>query len=403
MDQAAQQLKQAQADEEERKKSKPQIALADARIMVGRHFQVTPTGIAELDSYDDQNWKVVTDKGDYVFKAHNGVEAKNPLLLQAQTKLLERLHAAGVRAPRDAKPFIMDNGGAFRLLTWVDGEVLSKAVATPTLMRKSGAFLGVVRKALDDFDDEALHRMHLWDGRRFPAVRGFVEQLPSMGCDKMVHKACVKALDKFDAKVVPRAGELPMAVIHGDYNDANVLLDDEGEFGILDVGDAVHSWRVNDVAVGAAYVMVTLCTKENETEGFLADDSYKALEGARAFVMGVRSTYDLTAAELAALPYLVAARLATSFTMGWFSYKRSLEENPGMPEKRREYLLHHALPAGAACQMAVDAIEACGGAWISDGLTRMIHHGGEAYTDPRDAGLWPESPHAAAYMASLTQ
>ena len=42
--------------------------------------------------------------------------------------------------------------------------MLSKAVATPQLMRKSGAFLGVVRKALDDYDDEALHRMHLWDG-----------------------------------------------------------------------------------------------------------------------------------------------------------------------------------------------------------------------------------------------
>ena len=85
----------------------------------------------------------------------------------------------------------------------------------------------------------------------------------------------------------------------------------------------MHSWRVNDVAVGAAYVMVTLCTPENETDGFLADDSYKALEGARAFVKGVRSQYELTEAELAALPYLVVARLATSFTMGWVSYKAS--------------------------------------------------------------------------------
>ena len=53
--------------------------------------------------------------------------------------------------------------------------------------------------------------------------------------------------------------QLPMATLHGDFNDANILLHGD-QWGILDVGDCVHSWRVNDLAIGAAYVMVNLCT-----------------------------------------------------------------------------------------------------------------------------------------------
>lgn len=50
-----------------------------------------------------------------------------------------------------------------------------------------------------------------------------------------------------------------MGLLQADFNDANIIVR-RGEDGIphptavIDFGDAVHSWRVNDVAIAMAYV-----------------------------------------------------------------------------------------------------------------------------------------------------
>ena len=89
------------------------------------------------------------------------------------------------------------------------------------------------------------------------------------------------------------------------------------------------------------------------TDGFASSDS-RLREGGRAFVAGVRAELALDDVEAAALPHLAAGRLATSFTLGWFSYQESLVENPDMPQARRDYMLHHALPAADALACLLD-------------------------------------------------
>ena len=147
--------------------------------------------------------------------------------------------------------------------------------------------------------------------------------------------------------------QLPMATLHGDFNDANILLHGD-KWGILDVGDCVHSWRVNDLAIGAAYVMVNRVrsrrpavlrclhaidatrvhqtrsilrpfgpsratamlragTDENERSGFSTRGDH-AVQGAQKFVEGFLQRSTLSKDECRALPHLIAARLATSFT-----------------------------------------------------------------------------------------
>ena len=128
---------------------------------------------------------------------------------------------------------------------------------TPSLLERAGSFLGDIRKALDGFDHEALHRLHLWDLRRFPAVATFASKLRSMDCDAKRVKLVETCIENYSRQ---NFDQLPMATLHGDFNDANILLHGK-EWGILDVGDCVYSWRVNDLAIGAAYVMVNLCTR----------------------------------------------------------------------------------------------------------------------------------------------
>ena len=41
--------------------------------------------------------------------------------------------------------------------------------------------------------------------------------------------------------------------------------------------------------------------------------------------------------------------------LGWYSYRESLAAQPDMPKQRRDYLLHHALPAATALDVCLEA------------------------------------------------
>ena len=378
---------QCEREEMERKVLKPKFSAKEAKTMARDEFNVRVTDCVELDSYDDQNFKVKAEDGSvYVLKAHNGVESRDEGLLEAQSQLLDRLRERGIPAPfpvdgvrffdvemapdeepQDSCGGLFDGGTktfALRLLEWVPGEVLSKSEITPGLLRRSGAFLGEIRLALDAFDHPALHRVHLWDGRQFPAIKSFADSLVDKGCDVDKARDVARAISNFETSVAPLGDALPLAILHGDFNDANVLLDAATDrLGVLDIGDSVHSWRVLDVAVGMAYVVVTLCTPENARAGFdggaaaTRETPHEAIQGANAFVAGVASKFTLDDKELAALPHLAACRLATSFTLGYISYQESLRQNPDMPQDKRDYLLHHALPAATGLRLVLQAID----------------------------------------------
>ena len=307
---AQQDAKACTAEEQERKKLKPSYNIEDAAQLLKKHFNVPATDVKELDSYDDQNFKVASPYGTYVLKAHNGVESRNTQLLDAQSQLLKHLEEHSIRAPVEAQSRVSLKKTTLRLLRWVDGDVLSSSVMTPSLLTRAGSFLGDIRKALDTFDHQALHRLHLWDLRRFPAVATFSSKLRSMDCDASRVKLVETCIENYSSQ---NFDNLPMATLHGDFNDANILLHGK-EWGILDVGDCVYSWRVNDVAIGAAYVMVNLCTSENKRSGFSDKGDHVAVQGAQKFVEGFLQRSTLSKDECRALPHLIAARLATSFT-----------------------------------------------------------------------------------------
>lgn len=49
----------------------------------------------------------------------------------------------------------------------------------------------------------------------------------------------------------------------GDFNDANIVVtpDRQDVTGIIDFGDATHTWLVNDVAIAMAYAMLSPLAK----------------------------------------------------------------------------------------------------------------------------------------------
>lgn len=121
------------------------------------------------------------------------------------------------------------------------------------------------------------------------------------------------------------------------WPDANIIIDSsEGRHqvaGVIDFGDMVHTWRVNEVAIAVAYAMLSTWGQQ-EGNHILA---------AVALLRGLAEVEQLHRQEVGLLRTLVACRLACSYTFGMFSYSQ---------DPSNEYLLHHAAPAGRALEVS---------------------------------------------------
>jgi len=177
---------------------------------------------------------------------------------------------------------------------------------------------------------EPARRFHQWDGKNTSHLRGFTRYIT----DQRRRDLVLSVLDAFQKELLDSGDNTQMrvGVNHGDYNDANIMVDDEFRVsGVIDFGDSVESWRVLDVTVAMAYAMLSSYGK-----------SYRGISAAAAMLRGYNFVYPLTPLERKHLVLLVACRLACSVTLGAYSY----QQNP-----ENKYLLFHAEPAWAALEM----------------------------------------------------
>ncbi len=153
-----------------------------------------------------------------------------------------------------------------------------------------------VRAALRGFGHPGAFREIVWDITRSAAARG---RLPSLPPDR--RPLVARAIDRYDAIHHALPG-LQHAVLHGDLNDWNLLIDPSSGAvsGVLDVGDAVFGPAIADLAIAMTYA------------GMGASSPLLAWS---AMVEGYRSVAPIPHDEIAVLPGLIAGRLATSLTV----------------------------------------------------------------------------------------
>ena len=250
-----------------------------ARVLFGVAGRASP-----LAGERDDNFRLDTAATRYVLKLHAPdtdpaeLEFQDLAIAQAGTPLL-----AG-RTTRAGERFA-------RLLSWVDGTPWAEAGPwEPALMRELGRTVARVDRALARVDHPSKMRPHRWNMLDAPPLTastpsGFVAD----------------ALHSFH-ELRPSLDALPWQVIHNDANDHNVLVDETATriTGLLDLGDAVWSVVVNELAVGAAYAALD------------ADDPLVVVAAIRS---GFEAELPLTDSERGVLPELVALRLATSVAL----------------------------------------------------------------------------------------
>ena len=359
-------------EEEWRKLLVPSVSLQQVQTLLQQHCTATNYQVLQqLVSYDDANFQVQLDDTIYLFKIHNGVESKQfrhnaeTSCIALQNALMEALRPVAqitsnlpveIKKQSSEEPAIeqpFDNSISntvmhallpvvseqhtpqrlcCRLLTWVPGRPMSTIPFLPVeTLLLTGQYLGQLHQAFDAAftSDEApwraaARRYHIWNLRHVLDIRPFVTQYLPTTNDKQAR--ILSILQAFETQLPALQQALPMGLCHNDLNDANILCDAQCRVaGVIDYGDAVETWRAADVAVCMAYAMLSSYGK-----------SQRSLSAAAAVLRGYHSVMPLSVSERQALPLLVACRLATSVTLGYYSY----QQNP-----KNTYLLLHAEPA----------------------------------------------------------
>ena len=279
--------------------------MSDAAIisLIGDHYDLRDIRVKELYGYLNKNYLIDAGIKRYILKTYPYSE-QTAFECRAESDLLESL---AVSFTGDIPtPVISVSGESFldtemagsrvlvRLLTFVDGEFFSSVDPTDSLFASFGKFLGELNQSLMKLRIPLLSsREILWDLRKLHAIEPFVHLIASARERKLVQHFILN----YKEHVLPRQNELKVCLIHNDANDLNVLVKAGQVSGIIDFGDAVESWRINELAIAITYAIMN------------QDD---ILGKASLMVKAFNQVSPLDKVELEVLYYLIGARLCQS-------------------------------------------------------------------------------------------
>ena len=264
-----------------------------------------------LPGEHDRNFRLRADDGQsFVLKVSPPTQA--PAQLDLQRAVLERFAEANlpVATPRlvraasgTAVVRIADQRGDTRLLQllgWVAGAPLRQLRDRPRdLLASWGRLAAELRVALRGFDHPAAHRHSVWDPRHACDARqhlGLVD-------DPARRDLAARVLARLEsARIADR--DLPRSVCHADAHEDNLLFGRGADHrprlvGLVDVGDAVHTYTICELAIACAYA---------------AMDQPDPLGAVATLVRGYAAVSRPSRAEIALLLPLVLARLLTTVT-----------------------------------------------------------------------------------------
>lgn len=224
-----------------------------------------------LPSERDQNFLLAVDgEAKLVLKIANANEDR--AVLAAQQRAMQHVSQRFALTPRVV---VLGDGNTMTQVTAPDGRVhLAWAVSalpgvplatvsrrSPALLHQLGAAAAGLSRALDGFDDPALHRDFHWDLARGRAV---VARYRALIGDPELGTAIDVLTQRFDDHTAGLLPALRRSVIHGDLNDHNVLVGGGADVfdrfqhvtGIIDFGDMVHGVSVGELAIAIAYAVL---------------------------------------------------------------------------------------------------------------------------------------------------
>jgi Ser/Thr protein kinase RdoA (MazF antagonist) len=199
---------------------------------------------------------------------------------------------------------------SLRVVTWLDGCLLSDIELTIDNTRRFGRRLAELDLSLATFDFDGDGEAGLWDMQEAQQLRSLLLHIN----DEEVRKYVGFVLTRFDETVITVLRTLPRQAIHNDANPENILMDADGDVsGFIDFGDALKAPRIIEVATAAAY---------------LRAGGENPLKFIVAFVEGYHQQSPLSEAELNLLFDLIRTRLAMTLIILYWRLTARAEDDP---------------------------------------------------------------------------
>ena len=242
----------------------PTFSAEEAGEIAASRFGVD-AAVRSLPSYSDQNFRLEQASGrKLVLKIAHASERRDILDLQNRAMAWVSNASSAIEIPRacatlDGEDVASVDGPSrtrhlVRLLTWVEGTPWSSAApASSSRLRDLGRLVDVIDRALEGFFHPAMHHFDEWDLKQLSGLGQHLGGLASRERRGMVEST----LHRFESFVAPRLTGLRHGVIHGDVNNDNVLVGDDGAIvGLIDFGDVMHTAVIFEIAIAAAYAML---------------------------------------------------------------------------------------------------------------------------------------------------
>ncbi len=278
--------------------------------------------LSELVSYADLNKKFTTACGQcFVVKIANSQQSFDQLDFENQvmsklTKSDLSIHTPKLQKTIDTNALMVKISDAdnqqcwMRLITFLDGQLWAD-VDTSDLKYSSslGRNLAQIDTLLATIEHHASRDYLDWDLRH---ANSLVRKHYSSVHDAERIHLIDQSLIQFETQVIPLFPKLATQLIHNDANNYNLLVDSESAqvSGIFDFGDIVHSLRIAELAIAAAYAIMG---KENIRETI------------QTLVLAYHQQNPLSETEIEVLIYCIQIRLALSICMSSYEYSLTPE------------------------------------------------------------------------------
>lgn len=324
----------------------------DVPLLVKNLFGLTTVSVKEMSSYDDRNFYIKTDSEinnpyitelcphGYVFKILNSQDSQNEKIVVAQNQMMLFLHSRGFNVPKPERNVhgthwilqkinISTNGFVennvdeqqsveyiVRLLTFIPGKTFYQITGTAELYFETGVYTAKIDNALKGFHNEALKsRKFLWFLENVPAISSMLYIVKDEKFKIMIQEI----LESWNSSVIPVLKNLEKGVIHGDFNDQNIIVnattDDPTTYhvdGLIDFGDIGYSYYVLELAITISYNMIEVKTMSPIDVGGYT-------------LAGYQTQGKISEAEFNILKECVAARIAQSLVIGAYSFEKEQE------------------------------------------------------------------------------
>ncbi|XP_061883586.1 hydroxylysine kinase-like [Entelurus aequoreus] len=297
----------------------PKLSQAQAAELVKRRYDLTPSEVHCLPSWDDQNLRVVTvDGGQFVLKIMNSKTNKNPAMTEVQTYAMNFLQEKGLPTQKVLKTttgqvmFLedIDCGHGLqkflvRLLTYLPGIQIAKAPLSPELLYDLGQTAARMDLVLKEIEHPQLSALQKDDFKWNLSNVLLLEEHMNVLDGHPLQAGVRTVLHQYKTYVAPKYSAFRKCVIHGDLNHLNVLVEaDESHAyklsGIIDFGYMSLGYFVHELAISIMHAMLA---RPNP------------MEVGGAILAGWESVLPLNQAERDCLFWLVLARFCQSVVL----------------------------------------------------------------------------------------